>query len=83
MSEITRRAFSPADLPGTKGPKTATGVRVGTIVLPNGSYDEDGLPDVRIPAEVVRRGVRFLEDRVRGRVEIVNGDGGTEEEEDE
>lgn len=40
------------------------------------------MPDVRIPAEVVRRGVAFLEDRVKGCVEIVRGDGGTEDEEE-
>lgn len=47
---------------------------VGTIVLPDGSCGVDGLPDVRIPAEVVGRAVAFLERRVRDHV-VLKGDG--------
>ncbi len=58
------------------------GGRVGTIVLPNGSYGEDGLPDVRVAGIVVETGVGFLEERVKGSVEIVDGYKEREEKEE-
>lgn len=45
--------------------------RAGTIVLPSGSYGQDGLPDVRMPEAVLRKGLEFLTERVKGNVEIV------------
>lgn len=86
MSEITRRALSEPPprvvdaMSGGKGEKRGKSVRVRTMVLPNGSYGEDGLPDVRIPAEVVESGTGFLEERLKESVEIVDSDDGREEE---
>ncbi len=54
-------------------------------MLSNGSYGEDGLPDVRIPKEVVEKGIGFLKESVKENIEIVHddhtGDGDGEEEE--
>lgn len=51
-------------------------------MLPSGSYGEDGLPDVKVPEEVVRKAVEFLRERVKGNIEIVR-DGEEEEDEEE
>ena len=84
MNEITRRALSapPSDAAEAQRGK-GTSARVGTIVLPNGSYGEDGLPDVRIPKEVVERGIGFLKERVKEDIEIVDDDDTREGEGDE
>ncbi len=81
MNEITRRALSApsADAAGMQGEEGAK-TRVGTIVLPNGSYGEDGLPDVRMPKEVVETGIGFLKERVKGNIEIADDDSNGEGE---
>lgn len=84
MNEITGRALSAppsdaAELQREEGGRMG----VGTIILPNGSYGEDGLPDVRIPKEVVERGIGFLKGRVKENIEIVNDDDGNDKEEGE
>ena len=84
MNEVTRRALSapPSDAAGLQREEGAR-AGVGTIILPNGSYGEDGLPDVRMPKEVVERGIGFLKERVKGNIEIVDDDGNDEEEGEE
>ncbi|ERF72321.1 hypothetical protein EPUS_06077 [Endocarpon pusillum Z07020] len=84
MNEVTRRALSapPTDAAGLQGEQGAR-VGVGTIILPNGSYGEDGLPDVKIPKEVIEKGIGFLKERVRGDIEIVDDDGNDKEEGEE
>ena len=47
---------------------------VGTIVLPDGSRETDGWPDVRIPQKTVEDGVEFLKTRIKDLVEVVPSD---------
>lgn len=61
---------------------TGSGGRIGTIVLPNGSYDEDGLPDVKVPGVVVEMGVAFLKERIKGHIQIVEGEESRDEEDE-
>jgi hypothetical protein len=70
MTEITRRALQPSQQQRESTRGRRNGERVGTIVLPSGSYGEDGLPDVRMPQEVVDKGVSFLEEKVRGNIAV-------------
>ncbi|KAF7505367.1 hypothetical protein GJ744_000988 [Endocarpon pusillum] len=85
MNEITGRALSatpPSDAARLQGEEGARG-GLGTIILPSGSYGKDGLPDVKIPQEVVETGIGFLKERVRGNIEIVDDDDGNDKEEGE
>jgi len=46
----------------------------GSISVREGWFDEDGLPDVRIPGVTVEAGVEFLKERIAEVVEVVEGD---------
>ena len=72
MENGAARATNGTSTPASNG---ANGMnKDGGISVRPGWFGEDGLPDVRIPAEAVEAGVEFLKEKIRDVVEVVDSE---------
>ena len=73
MSEVTRRAIGGSNsIEQTK--KEQKQKRTQTIVMTEESYGQDGWPDISVPKEVTDAGVEFLQRKIKGKVDVIDGE---------